>query len=104
MYYVLKNRYPVEVNQLAQSRGAGAAREPMHHAAVCIHERGSFGLTFTSALMMTNPTMNNRGNRSIDWPFLERQGPANETAGSHLPVVPVELGSPTNKHTNYQYT
>ncbi len=45
----------------------------MSHAAVRIHERESFGSTFASALMMTNPKMNNRGNRSVGWPSLEDQ-------------------------------
>ncbi len=59
----------------------------MSHAAVRIHERGSFGSTFASALMITNPTMNSRRNRSIDWP-------SNETVACHLPKVPVKLISP----------
>ncbi len=45
----------------------------MSHATASIHERENFGSTFDNALMMTNPTMNNRRNRSIDWPSLERQ-------------------------------
>ncbi len=45
--------------------------EAMSHAAVCMHERGSFGSTYASALMMTNPAMNNRRNQLIDWPSLQ---------------------------------
>ncbi len=47
--------------------------EAMSHAAVRIHEGGSFGSTYASALMMANPTINNRRNQLIDWPSLERQ-------------------------------
>ncbi len=32
----------------------------MSHATVHMHEKGSFGSTYASALVMTNPTMNNR--------------------------------------------
>ncbi len=73
--------------------------EAMSHAAVCMHERGSHigGSTYASALMMTNPTLNNRRNQLIDQPFLKRykkEGPAKETAGSHLPVMPEKLICP----------
>ncbi len=71
--------------------------EALSHAVVRKHERGSFGSTYISALMMTYPTMNNRRNQWIDWPFLERlerEGPTKRTAGSHLPVMPEKLICP----------
>ncbi len=43
------------------------------HAAVRLHERGRFGSTHASALMMTNPTMNNRSHQLIDWSYLQRK-------------------------------
>ncbi len=45
----------------------------MSHSAVRIHERGSFRLRFASAIVMTNPKMNNRRKRSIGWPSLKHQ-------------------------------
>ncbi len=69
----------------------------MSHAAVCMHERGGFWSIYASALMMTNPTMNNRRNQLIDWPSLgrkEKEGLAKRTAGSHLPVMPEKLICP----------
>ncbi len=52
-------------------RGFTPGCEAMSHAVVRIHERGSFGSIFASALILTNPTMNNRGNWSIYWSSLE---------------------------------
>ncbi len=57
---VVKTICPVEVNQLSQKGGVTPSYEAMSHAAVRIHERGSFGSTYDSALMMTNPTMIDR--------------------------------------------
>ncbi len=46
--------------------GGGGDLTPCHdamsHADVHIHEKGSFGSKFASALMMTNPTTGNRRN------------------------------------------
>ncbi len=60
----------------------------MSHVAVRKHEGESFGSACASALMMINPTKNNRRNQFIDWLSLERQekeGLAKRTAGSHSP-------------------
>ncbi len=67
--------------------------EAMSHAAVCMHERESFGSIYASALMMTNLTMNNRRNQLIDR-RQEKEGPAKGTAGIHLPVMPEKLICP----------
>ncbi len=62
----------------------------MSHAAVRMHERQSFGSTYASALMMTNPTMNSRRNQLIDLPSIERQkkeSPAKKTDGRFPKLV-----------------
>ncbi len=62
--------------------------EAMSHAAVLIHERGSFGL------IMINSAMNNHRNQLINWRSLEyqeKEGLAKRTAGSHLPVMTAKL-------------
>ncbi len=104
VHSVLKTSYSVEANQLASKWGGGFT--PDSEAALRINERGSFGSTFASVLVITNPTMSNRRNRSIDWPSLECQDkkvPANRTAGSHLPVVPEKLICPQTTHTQIKY-
>ncbi len=53
--------------------------EAMSHAVVRMHEKEGFGSKYASALMITNPTMNNRRNQLIDRQSLKRQekeGPA----------------------------
>ncbi len=80
----------------------------MSHAAVRMHEHGNFGSTYTSALTMGNPLMNNRRNQLSDWPSLDRQekeGTAKRTAGSHLLVMPerLPLTIHTTIHTQIKY-
>ncbi len=57
-------------------------------------------------MMMINPTMSNRWNRSVDWPPFEHQekeSPAKRSAGSHLPVVAEKLIGPQTTHTQIKY-
>ncbi len=115
IHSVLMTSCPVEVKQLTQ-RGRGVTRlyEEMSHAAVRMRERGSFGHKYASALMMTNPSVNNRRNQLINWLSLQtkvecrtirRNGPIQRSHRKLSPSSAVETSqSSINAHTNkYQY-
>ncbi len=82
----------------------------MNHAAVRMHEGKSFGSTYASVLMMSNPTMNNRRNQLIDWPSLQRKvdcrftrrnGSILQNCRKSSPSSTGETGQPSiNAHTN----
>ncbi len=82
--------------------------ENMHQPTGLMPERRRFGLTFASALMMTNPTMNNRRYRLIGWPSLEHQRKG--FSQRNCRKVCSSSASETNqlainqKQTKYQYT
>ncbi len=79
----------------------------MSHATVHMHERGSFGSTYASTLMMANPTMNNRRNQLMDRPSLQRQekdgkGQTNSRKSSPINVRETDLSLTTHTTTHMQ--
>ncbi len=77
----------------------------MSHAAVRMPGRGSFGSAYASALMMTNPTMNNRRNQLIDWLSdclsTRRNGSRQRNCRKSSPSSAGEASQPSiNEHTN----
>ncbi len=82
--------------------GFARGYENMRQPAVRVHKKGSFGLAFVSALLMTNLTMTNHRRSLIVWLWAvgtpEEKGSANKVAGSQPPVVPVKLISSQSNH------
>ncbi len=77
--------------------------EAMSHAVVRMHEREGFGSKYASALMMPNPTMNNRRNQLSEVQSLKRQMHCRKSSSSYAEETDLPITTHTTVHTQIKH-